>query len=157
MPWLLVLALLGGCPGELQDPERFGVAPRPDSGSDSGGQDGAPTDSGGDAGSAECGDTLNELVKARCGGTSACHGSGTGTAFNVDAADLAASLVDIETPRCEGEVLVDSNDVSNSFVLKVLAPGAPCGVSQMPVGGALSAEETACFAQWLQSLAGGGS
>lgn len=160
MPWLLVLALLGGCPGELKDPDRFGVAPRPDAGTgtDSGGQDAsADTGGGDDGGTVECGDTFTDVVQVKCGGSSACHGSGTATGFDVDATDLATSLVGVESARCTGEFFVDSNDVSNSFILKVLQPGAPCGVLQMPVGGTLTADELTCVGQWLESLAGGGS
>ena len=123
---LLVFAsLLAGCPGDLEDPDRFL-----------------------DGGTFTCPDITGELFVDRCGG-SICH-SGAEPAAGLDLVSpgVVSRLVDQKGRDCPG-ILVDPVDPEGSLLYDKLLPNTACG-SPMPLGRPmLSQAELACVRDWI--------
>ena len=131
---LLATLVLGACPGELQDPERFV------------------------GGGGACDDLEVEatLLPASCGG-GACHGSGDSPADGLDleSAGLAGRLVGVAS-RCEDRILVDPGNPEASYFLEKLKPAPSCG-AQMPLARVpLTDRELDCLTDWVVGLVGDG-
>jgi hypothetical protein len=131
---LLSAVLLGGCPGELQNPERF---------------EGVPA----------CRGNIDvpRLFEEKCG-SSVCHG-GTSTdpagGLDLTSPGVARRLVGVPAQGCGGLYRVDPHDPDNSFLLgKLIEPPAGCG-DRMPLVGVLSVAELACVRSWVHSIASG--
>ncbi len=124
-------ASTAGCPGTLDDKERFLVG--------GGGQGGG------------CGDVPSQLIAARCA-TSGCHDAESPAAnldLTADAA-LAERLVGVEG-QCGG-LLVDRDDPGASLMFTKCLPTNACA-SRMPLTGEpLTADEEACLLAWVSSL-----
>ena len=122
---LLATAVLAGCPGVLEDPDRF--------------LDGAPF---------VCPDVTGELFVQRCGG-SICH-AGSSPAAGLDLVEpgVAERLVNQMGRDCPG-ILVDPIDPEGSLLYDKLTPDTACG-SPMPLGRPMfTAEELECVRDWI--------
>jgi len=128
------LALLGatGCPGKLQDKERFLL----DSGA-----------VGDDAGGG-CGDVVARIFVPRCGG-GGCHGpTAPQQGLDLVSAGVAARVVGMPALSCAA-TLADPDDPASSFLYTKLSASPPCG-SQMPLAQLpLSAADAACILAWI--------
>ena len=128
LPSLLLLLLLlttTGCPGRLEDPERFE----------------------GDGAGVCTLDVERTLLPTSCGG-GGCHGSSNPAGkLDLESPGVAQRLVNV-TSGCEGKPLVGAND---SYLLEKLHPQPSCG-ALMPVGTPLTAYERACIEQYVQDL-----
>lgn len=138
---LLVSALyLAGCPGSLQDPDRFG----PVGGSDGGG--GGACD-------------VEQLLSDTCTGIG-CHGA-MDPAEGVDlmTAGVADRLVDTMSTSiaCTGRIEIDSADPANSLLLEKITMATPtCGAGMPFLRPMLTADEIACVEAWVMAAAAGG-
>jgi hypothetical protein len=123
-------ALLGGCPGTLDDKAKF-LAACPD---------------------------VPALFAQRCT-SSGCHGTAD-MAGQLDLAspDLASRVNGVASVGdCSGRVLADPNDPDGSVLYFKLQPAPSCG-SKMPLTGApLPDKEIACVRSWIMGLTPGGS
>lgn len=128
---IAMAALVAGCPGTLGDERRFLV-------------------DGGAGGSAlPCPDVPAVIFAASCAG-SGCHGSTNPVmGLDLESTGLSARVVGKAATECSG-VLADPAHPTDSVLYAKLLPAPPCGV-RMPAGGRapLSAEQTACVAQWI--------
>ncbi|RKH71032.1 hypothetical protein D7X96_09630 [Corallococcus interemptor] len=121
-----LLATTAGCAGGLDDPERF---------------------TGGGSSSCAPGTTASSVLQQQC---FACHSTETkasGGNLDLQASGLPGRLYTTNS-SCNQAPLADSSNPSQSFFLKKLAPSPGCG-AQMPLGGSLSAADTACLTEWL--------
>ena len=124
---LAMAAVLSGCPGSLDRPERFVM------------------DAGVDGG---CPDVEQALLIPSCGGVS-CH-ENPGAANNLDlvAAGVAARIK-ASTSTCQGKPMV-------SFLLDKVKATPACG-AQMPLGSdPLTPFEVQCLESYLAKLGDGG-
>jgi len=130
LPCLGALVVLGGCPGSLDNPERF---------EETGGA--APVD---------CSDVPNGLFKARCV-DGPCHNADSNAgSLNLEADGLEARIVDVDG-LCMG-TLVNTADPASSLVYTKCLDTSSCG-SQMPQTGAkLTVEELQCVLDYVSSL-----
>jgi hypothetical protein len=126
-----VTASTAGCPGTIDDKDRFLVG--------GGGQGGG------------CGDVPTQLLASRCA-TSGCHDADSPAAsldLTADA-ELTGRLVGIEG-QCGG-LLVDRDDPGASLMFTKCLPTNACA-SRMPLTGEpLTADEEACLLAWVSSL-----
>ena len=131
---------LGGCPGSLENPERF-------------------TGGGGPGGNGACPDIEAELFPQKCTDGTNCH-----------TADFEAAGLDLETPGigdrivsapataagCMGMPMADPNDPTGSIIYNVLTDDSCSSFGQMPFGAdPLSQAEIDCVEQWITTLEGG--
>ncbi len=128
---LVAILALWGCPGELDDPNKFLSG----------------------AGGSACLDLEKDVFPQRCG-QSGCHNA-TDKQANLDlvSADLPARLVGAtSTSDCGSAPLVLPDDPTMSvFYLKLTAD--KCGASQMPIGGEkFDDAQLACVATWIAAL-----
>jgi len=164
VPTLLALAmalsalLLAGCPGTLDDKERFlvdaGNAGNGGSGTDGGDDAAAPNDAGSDAAAGAgpdlgpCGDVVTRIFVPSCGGTG-CHGA-TGAQQDLDLVSpgVAARVVGVTGTGCIS-TLADPANPEASLIYQKLSPTPPCG-SPMPLARpALSEDDVACVLAWI--------
>ena len=137
-PWpcIALLALLAGCAGTLEDPERF------------------ITDAGHAVADAGCGDrVVAEIFPTSCGGASCHQGSQPSAGLDLVSPNVAARLVDVPGSSCGGRPLIDSANPVDSALLDRLLPEPECGLRMPRALPPLSAEDTACVAQWVQAVA----
>lgn len=121
-------AIFLGCPGELENPERFL-----------------------DGGAGEtCPDIYNDIFVKRCAG-SICHeGANAAAGLDLVAPDVESRLVDVQGRDCKG-LLVDPVLPETSLLYDKLLPLPNCG-SPMPIGKpALSGFELECVREWIAS------
>lgn len=146
---LLGMLLLVGCPGSLNDPERFGV---PDNPPPTGGDAGTDTGGGGGCGAAD----VQPIFSASCAGAG-CHSAASAAAgLDLETGGIGPRLLDGAT-NCNDLLMIDSANPGASFLYEKLFDNPTCG-SKMPlIGGALSDEDTACVLSWIEGVAGGGS
>jgi hypothetical protein len=152
--------LLSGCPGTLDNKERFlvdaGSAGNGFGGGTDGGDDAAtPDDAGSDASAAgagpdlgPCGDVVTRIFVPSCGGTG-CHGS-TGAQQDLDLVSngVRERVVGVTGTGCLS-TLADPANPEASLLYQKLSPTPPCG-SPMPLARpALSEEDTACVLAWI--------
>lgn len=152
--WQVVLVLMSvGCAGELRDPDRFAflfdddnVDAGPTGDAATGGTDAAPMPP-----SNEPPACVTALFKKSCALTG-CH------AANAQQVDLASAGVSSRlvgkastTMTCRSRVFI-ATDGSDSLLMQKLEDDPPCG-AKMPIGPALSAAETTCLTDWVESFA----
>jgi hypothetical protein len=135
--WLALLLAVAGCPGNLDDPERFR-------------QGSVINDPLG------CGDIETEIFKPKCS-QSGCHSSRAPAAgLDLLSPDVAARLVGVPSRVCEDRLLIDPSDPSRDFLVEKLEPLPQCG-SRMPlIGKPLSAEQVTCIREWVKQKTGKG-
>ena len=129
MPTICILGaaiLFLGCPGELENPERFLDGGIPQS----------------------CPDIPNELFVKRCAG-SICHeGANPAAGLDLISPNVESRLVDVQARDCKG-LLVDPVLPEASLMYEKLLPLPACG-SPMPIGkAALSSFELECVREWI--------
>jgi hypothetical protein len=153
---LAVAALvLSGCPGTLDNKERFlvdaGHAGHGGRGADAGDGAGTPGKAGSDGADLDagpCGDVVARIFVPSCGGTG-CHGA-TGPQQDLDLVSpgVAARVVGVTGIGCTA-TLADPSDPEASLLYQKLSPTPPCG-SPMPLARpALSDEDAACVLAWI--------
>jgi hypothetical protein len=129
----LVAFAVTGCPGELENPERFGPAVCP-----------APMD-------------VPAVIFARSCTDQLCHGDLDPVAsLDLKSPDVLARLVDVPSSQCNGWLRIDSADPDESLLLNKLENAFPeCG-DHMPLGGKLTRVELACIRDWVFTVVGKG-
>jgi hypothetical protein len=125
---LTAAAILTGCPGTLENPERFSTVA--------------------DAGAC---DIPGVLIPQRCA-ISGCHTTMTMAGdLDLQAPDVAARLVDVPATGCDG-LLVDPENLEESVMyLVILQEGTTC-LPMPQVGAALTTDEAQCYLDWLGTL-----
>ena len=147
--------LLTGCPGTLDDKQRFLVdAGKAGSGTEGG--DAAIAEAGSDAGadpdagpnSGPCGDVVARIFVPSCGGTG-CHGPVAAQQdLDLVSPGVAARVVGVTGTGCL-TTLADPVNPEASLLYQKLSPTPPCG-SPMPLARpALSEEDVACVLAWI--------
>ncbi len=140
---LALLALFvgsAGCPGSLENPERF-------------------TGGGADGGSsAKCADIdIPALIQQRCD-NAGCHGTMMSAAgLDLISPNPGERLVGVAatSDTCSGRPLVDPETPANSVIIDFVSAEPTCG-TRMPLGGEpLSADEVECMTEWAAALSGG--
>ncbi|RLB54328.1 MAG: hypothetical protein DRJ42_09395, partial [Deltaproteobacteria bacterium] len=131
---LAAVALLGGCPGSLEDPGRF------------------------EAGVPAC--DAEELLIRSCG-SEVCHDADAPQAdLDLVSPGVASRLVDVPAVLCvDLGNLVDSADPQGaSAMLQKLQTDPGCGL-QMPPSPfePLTSDEVSCLSAWVDEITGGGS
>jgi hypothetical protein len=129
----VVLALAAtGCPGELEDPDRFGCSL----------------------------DVEQDIFVGSCG-SSSCHGASVPAGgLDLVAAGVAARLVGkpptcekCSPSQCDGKLLIDPKNPDQSYLLEKVHVSNPACGARMPVGAKLSSEQLACLEKWVSKLA----
>lgn len=147
--------VLGGCPGTLEDKQRF-LAAAGSAGATSGGRDGGSSAAGSDAGPdpdagpdlGPCGDVVARIFVPSCGGTG-CHGA-TAAQQDLDLVSpgVAQRVVGVPGLGCS-TLLADPANPEASLIYQKLSPTPPCG-SPMPLARpALGDEDAACILAWI--------
>lgn len=115
-----------GCPGELENPERFIDENLPQA----------------------CPDIVQQLFVMRCAG-SICHeGAEPAAGLDLISPNVESRLVDVEGRDCSG-LLVDPVLPETSLLYQKLLPLPDCG-SPMPIGKpALTGFELECVREWI--------
>lgn len=136
MAVLGIAALSSGCPGELEDPQRFIV--------------------GSTSTTCETGlDVERDLFAARCG-ASGCHGA-TDPSADLDLASpgVASRLVGVASSGCGSALLIDPANPTGGVLLdKLTLP--QCGARMPLLDDALAPDELACVRGWVAFVAGAG-
>ena len=120
-----VTLALAGCPGTLDDPERFFPA--------------------------ECGDVEATLLVPRCGTLAGCHVAELPAGdLDLTTPGIAARVVGVSaTAACGGQNLADPASPETSILYLKVTDAPPCG-SRMPLGSAdLTEAEQACLRDWI--------
>jgi len=130
----LALACLAACAAQLEDPERFIIA-------------------------GECPDGVDveaDVLAVRCAGV-VCHSPGDAPPGGVDLVSpgVAERVVGVDSPGCDGEVLVVPGDPDASLLVRKLGSDPPCG-SRMPLTGQLGPGEETCIRDWIETITPGG-
>jgi hypothetical protein len=127
----MAVMLLGGCPGQLEDPDRF---------------------RGGEVSCDEL-DVERDLLASGCGGA-ACHGPENANLpadLDLESPGVAERVVGVVS-ECDERILADPEDPAGSYLLEKLYPAPSCG-AQMPLGRpALSESEIGCIQDWIVTL-----
>lgn len=129
--WLGGAAVLvtSGCPGTLENPERFDAGTGPTG----------------------CPDIATVLIPQRCS-ISGCHNTMTAAGeLDMEAPNLAERVVDVEAAGCDG-LLVDSENLEESVMYKVVVQDGTTCLPMPQVGAALTADEAQCFLDFLGTL-----
>ena len=129
---------LTGCPGRLQNPERFV---------------GGGTRDGGTEADGGSGDGVPAVFAAKCAG-SGCHGA-TSPALGLDlvSVGVAERVLDVPAVGCTSRVLVDSADPSASFLLEKVTETAPeCGGRMPLLTVPLTTAEQDEIRTWIEGL-----
>lgn len=135
----VALGLLTGCPGKLDDKERFVAYAATHT-------DGGSSLAGGGVGG--CGDVPTRIFVARCGDTG-CHSSASPQQdLDLVSPGVAARVVGIAAQECTG-ILVDPDDPESSVLYKKLATKPPCGAQMPLVRIPLSGADVACVLGWI--------
>jgi hypothetical protein len=156
---LSLSALLStGCPGTLDDKQRF-LVEAGSAGQASGGTDGGEAadadvdaDAGAEAGAGPdigpCGDVVTRIFVPSCGGTG-CHGAiGAQQDLDLVSPGVAARVVGVPGVGC-ASLLADPANPEASLIYQKLSPTPACG-SPMPLSRpALSDEDVACVLTWI--------
>jgi len=140
----LGVLLLAGCPGTLDDKQRFLV----DGGSAGRGSDDAAAPADSDAGLGACGDVVTRIFVPSCGGTG-CHGA-TGAQQDLDLVSpgVAARVVGVSGVSC-ATTLADPANPEASLIYQKLSPTPPCGAPMPLARPSLSDEDAACVLAWI--------
>lgn len=138
----LVATCLAGCPGRLEQPERFGPGGARDGGAD-------PTGDGGGTGEID----VRAMLVTSCGG-SGCHGSASpALGLDLESDGIEARLVGVSAVGCPTRVLVDASDPSASFLLEKVTDATPeCGGRMPLLRDQLTTEEQDALRAWIEGL-----
>lgn len=136
--WPVVLAyfsaaMLAGCPGRIEDPERFGA--------------------GIHAGDGGAGGAVEAMLARECAG-SGCHGA-TAPALGLDleSPGVGERLRGAVAVSCMDRPLVDPSDPDASFLLEKVSDATPeCGGRMPLLRDPLSAGEIASLRAWIMEL-----
>jgi hypothetical protein len=142
-----VLAAISGCPGTLEDPERFFDAAGGGSEADPPGDVHASDDAGALPDAGNCPDVPQAVFQANC--TSAgCHNAqDKARGLDLQSPGVAARLVGV--PATEGPgLLIDPSAPSSSVLYTKLTTKPPFG-ARMPLGSALDEPTIACVLTWI--------
>lgn len=133
---LLAAPLLGGCPGEIEDPVEFRIARA----------NRCPSDF----------DVEQDLFVRTCGALG-CHTGGAGLAaagLDLTTDGVGDRLLAHTSSDCDGRPMIDEADLASSYFLEKLGPSPACG-DPMPAGlPALNPLERQCLEEYLAELAG---
>ncbi len=126
------LGALSGCPGTLDDKERFLVDAGPVDGPDAGG----------------CGDVPARIFVPSCG-DNGCHGANAPQqGLDLVSAGLNGRVVGVQAKTCSG-ILADPQNAAGSLLYTKLLTRPACG-SQMPLAREpLSDADVACVLAWI--------
>jgi hypothetical protein len=133
-----LLAVLAGCAGSLDSPERFG--------------------DGGTANAFVC-PSLSKPAKAevilkKC--VSGCHSTADHLSnLDLESAGAASRLVNVPTTVCSPRKRVDPVD-GGTLEEKIIQSNPSCG-GVMPPAGGLTNNEINCIVEWTRNLADGGA
>ena len=121
--------LLAGCPGELQDPDRFVIEP-------------------GDGDYVDCLTYTESMLVKDCA-LSGCHDSvTTSEGLDLESTNIGGRLLGIEDSNCGGPLITPSAPDESMLYLK-MTDDPPCG-SRMPLGLApATAAELDCVLEWI--------
>lgn len=135
------IAAIGGCAGELENPERFTTT-----GSNTSGGNGS--DDGGSS-TPTCPD-VPQVLKTSCG-TAGCHGGAAPTSnLDLASADVGNRL---KTQKATtGDPMVDPANPENSVLYKKTLPKPPFGASMPLSGTPFDDSMRACLATWIGGL-----
>ncbi len=123
-----IALLSAGCPGTLENKEAFL------------------------AGSGNCPD-MPAFLADKCG-TANCHsGAAPAAMLDLKSPGVEARVADKPGAQCVGK-LANTSDPENSLLYTKLLDPPGCGL-RMPIGAPLSAEESFCVAQWIETLTPG--
>jgi len=138
----VALSFLTGCPGKLEDKERFLV----DAGNLDEPDTGMPSEAG--VGMGACGDVPTRIFVPTCGGTG-CH-SATAPQQSLDLASpgVAARVVGVAAQVCSG-TLADPANPAGSLIYTKLAPTQSCGAPMPLARPPLSDTDAACVLAWI--------
>jgi hypothetical protein len=148
---LLLLPLLSGCPGTLDEAEQQRFAEYAASVAGSAGTAGAAGMASGMSGATStggCGDVPTRIFVATCSGTG-CH-SAKAPQQDLDLAspDVASRVVGVTGKMCL-QLLADPANPEDSLLYSKLLPSRACG-AQMPLARPpLSAADIACVRDWI--------
>jgi hypothetical protein len=143
---ILYVGLLGlaasttsGCPGELENPERFLT---------------------GAGGGTACPDVESDIFMTKCSEQAGCHSADDMQGMlDLASPDVASRIAGVEgTSNCSNLVLADPGDPGASLLITKLGDNPPCG-AQMPFGGGekLTQAEIDCVEQYIADLPSGSS
>ncbi|MEQ8274918.1 MAG: hypothetical protein RMA76_13045 [Deltaproteobacteria bacterium] len=125
--FLTCVVLTSGCPGSLENPDRFaGVTCELNI------------------------DVERDVLQAKCGGMD-CHNSGAAPAAGLDleSPDVLQRLIDVPGRACNGRALIQSDAPDGSQLLDRVQDTPECGL-RMPLGGdVLPADERNCLRAWV--------
>jgi hypothetical protein len=122
-----------GCPGELENPERFGPATCP-----------APLD-------------VPTAIFLRSCADRLCHDSTEPAAeLDLSGSDVLDQLIDVPSSQCADWLRIDSELPEESLLLEKLEETFPSCGDRMPLGERLPATELACVRDWVFSVVGKG-
>jgi hypothetical protein len=159
-------ATMCGCATELDNPELYaspfggngGSSGSSTGGTSNGGTSNGGTANGGTGGAPSSCDapTLVFQVDGMQGGCNgaACHVPGGSFPPDLVSVNVEDRLVDQPSTGqfCSDQLLIDSQNIENSLILKKIAANPECG-DQMPFGlDPLSAEKVQCIRTWIQSV-----
>ncbi|HEY5372943.1 MAG TPA: hypothetical protein VIK01_04620 [Polyangiaceae bacterium] len=148
----VALSFLTGCPGKLEDKERFlvdaGNLDEPDTAMPSEAGVGMPSEAGVGMGMGACGDVPTRIFVPTCGGTG-CH-SVTAPQQGLDLASpgVAARVVGVAAKVCSG-TLADPANPAGSLIYTKLAPTQSCGAPMPLARPPLSDTDAACVLAWI--------
>ncbi len=129
--------LLAGCPGTLEDKERFLV-------------DGAMTGNGG------CGDVPTRIFVPSCGGIG-CHGvTAPQQGLDLESPGVAARVIGVRAKVCSG-LLADPANPDGSLIYGKLLDPPPCGARMPLARPSLSLADIECVKAWIVARPSGGS
>ncbi len=154
---LASLLSLAGCPGTLEDKERFlaaanaGAAGKSGSAGSTGVAGSTPAEAGRDAGTGPCADAFERIIVPSCG-DSGCHGTiATQQDLDLVSPGVAARVVGVPGTACPVTLADPQNPEASLIYQKLIAP-PPCG-AQMPLARpALSSDDVACVRAWIAGL-----
>ena len=140
-----LVAVLGGCPGSLDNKADFldaGLTSSSASGS-TGGVD-------------PCGDVPVDILAAKCGGAG-CHGAkAPQNGLDLESPEVASRVVGVAAKLCPG-ILAKPSDPANSVIYTKLLDTNKCGVPMPFNRTALTPKEIACVKTWIGNQGGGTS
>jgi hypothetical protein len=149
-PILLVAANVG-CPGTLEDPERFleaGAGQPAPQGEMPGEEGGASVDAG------NCPDVPQAVFIPNCTGASCHNAKDKAQGLDLQSPGVGARLVGAAATEGPG-LIIDPSSPSNSVLYKKLTANPPFG-ARMPLGSMLDDATVACVLAWITEQASSG-
>jgi hypothetical protein len=141
-------SLIAGCPGKLDDKQRFLDYVPPEAGPDAEATLEAGPGAGGGPSNGACGDIIDRVFAPSCGDTG-CHGAvAPQQGLDLVSPDVASRVVGVSGKACVS-VLADPANPEASLLYKKLLPAPGCG-AQMPLARPpISSEDVACVLAWI--------